>query len=201
MSSTPIFDSNMIPVPPRTESERDFKIIIQRIVGVVCFIVIFVAFLDIQLRGDRITMNEKKLFSTKDNYVNGSSDDNIFEINVLPTGAIKDLLKLRESVNSEVNNIWNYWQVDKYQKFLSTMHIPAISWQIQKMKFIKFIYDSLNVHSSEQKINFVIGFSGSSVTAGHDNRFNESYPFIFENSFGPILKLLNISLVVNKYYS
>ncbi|KAJ1408059.1 hypothetical protein B484DRAFT_201057 [Ochromonadaceae sp. CCMP2298] len=40
-------------------------------------------------------------------------------------------------------------------------------------------------------------FSGSSVTAGHDSYFNQSYPLIVQKHMGPILRTLGVQLVVH----
>jgi hypothetical protein len=39
-------------------------------------------------------------------------------------------------------------------------------------------------------------FGGSSVTAGHDNYYNQSYPYIILARMSPILKALGIEMVV-----
>jgi hypothetical protein len=40
-------------------------------------------------------------------------------------------------------------------------------------------------------------FGGSSVTAGHDNHFNQSYPLIFQKRMKPIFDKLEIELIVH----
>ena len=40
-------------------------------------------------------------------------------------------------------------------------------------------------------------FGGSSVTAGHDNYFNQSYPMIFKKRMAPIFEALGIDLIVH----
>ena len=42
----------------------------------------------------------------------------------------------------------------------------------------------------------MIVFGGSSVTAGHDNKYEQSYPEIASKRLKPIFQALNISLVV-----
>jgi hypothetical protein len=70
-----------------------------------------------------------------------------------------------------------YWDISQYPNFKSMMHIPDKSWNIQKAKFTKLILEAgtnraikLNTSYSNTlpfEPNFVVGFSGSSVTAGH----------------------------------
>ena len=43
---------------------------------------------------------------------------------------------------------------------------------------------------------FVVGFTGSSVTAGHDNYYNESYPSVFERMMAPIFAIAGLRLEV-----
>ena len=85
--------------------------------------------------------------------------------------------------------IWDTWDVSKYPSFLKTMHVPSRSYDLQVLKFQKLLLQS------EEK-SYVMGITGSSVTAGHDNYFNESYPVVIETALLPIFKLMNINLEV-----
>ena len=85
--------------------------------------------------------------------------------------------------------IWDTWDVSKYPNFLKTMHVPSRSYDLQVLKFQKLLLQS------EEK-SYVMGITGSSVTAGHDNYFNESYPVVIETALLPIFKLMNINLEV-----
>lgn len=70
-----------------------------------------------------------------------------------------------EAIATEIratkSRIHRNWDVDEYPLFLTTMNIPKKSWDIQRNKFIKLLLDS-DIENRE----FVVGFSGSSVTAG-----------------------------------
>lgn len=44
---------------------------------------------------------------------------------------------------------------------------------------------------------YLMVFSGSSVTAGHDNYFNQSYPMVFKRHMEDIFTKLGIKLIVN----
>jgi hypothetical protein len=44
---------------------------------------------------------------------------------------------------------------------------------------------------------YLMVFSGSSVTAGHDNYFNQSYPMVFKRHMEDIFTKLGIQLIVN----
>ena len=78
------------------------------------------------------------------------------------------------------------WNVPNYPNFLTMMHIPDLSWDLQKAKFVKLLLEANNNHvvstrfddtgNSTTKfidilnVSFVAGFSGSSVTAGHGTK-------------------------------
>lgn len=88
------------------------------------------------------------------------------------------------------NEIHNSWQIDKFPEFKKTVHIPKAEWETYKQKF-----QHLLTHASN-KTKFIIAFGGSSVTAGHDNYLNESYPAIVEKQLKPIFDLLGVQLSV-----
>ena len=76
-----------------------------------------------------------------------------------------------DSVLNEIGRlrsfIWDTWNVSNFPNFLKTMHVPTRSYDLQVLKFQKLLLQS---HDK----SFVMGITGSSVTAGHDNFFNES---------------------------
>ena len=49
---------------------------------------------------------------------------------------------------------------------------------------------------SNEKPHFVYVFGGSSVTAGHDNYYNQSYPKVFEKRLRPVFDALGVDLAV-----
>lgn len=97
---------------------------------------------------------------------------------------------LKEAVDVTIKRIWKDWDVDHYPLFLYYMHIPKSSWEIQKQKFISLLLEHKPIKT------YVVGFSGSSVTAGHDNFFNEAFPQIFYNNLVGIFKLAGVEMVV-----
>jgi len=46
---------------------------------------------------------------------------------------------------------------------------------------------------------YTVAFAGTSVTAGHDNWFNESYPLVYERALGPVLAAGGASLHVRNH--
>jgi len=100
--------------------------------------------------------------------------------------------KARTQLSIEKARIYDYWDLRNYPLFLDTVHIPPVSWNTYKHKFIDlFMRNKMNNSSS-----FVVAFTGSSVTAGHDNFFNESYPMVVERNLVPIFNKLGIHLEV-----
>ena len=69
--------------------------------------------------------------------------------------------------------------------FLTANNMGENTWDIMKYKF------ALKVLKKE---TFVMVFGGSSVTAAHDNYYNESYPAITQKRLSPILKVLGADL-------
>jgi hypothetical protein len=68
-------------------------------------------------------------------------------------------------VSQSKQNILNDWSVAHYPLFFSTMDIPISSWDSQKAKFVRLLLDTEYFH--QNNLSFVVGFSGSSVTAAH----------------------------------
>lgn len=93
----------------------------------------------------------------------------------------------KKLVSSKKDEIWKKWDVSNYPLFLTLIHIPSPSWELQKSKLIELIL---------RKDRFVVGFGGSSVTAGHDNYHHEAYPQVFYDTLDPLMKLLSITFVV-----
>lgn len=67
------------------------------------------------------------------------------------------------------------------------INIKDASWDIIKLKFLLKIL---------QQEPFIMVFGGSSVTAGHDNYYNQSYPFVFDRKLSRAFQLLGVELSV-----
>ena len=102
------------------------------------------------------------------------------------------------------SRIWTYWNVPTYPLFLGTMSIPKKSWEIQKLKFVRLLLErggGSGGGSGSTPYQFVVGFSGSSVTAGHDNYFSEAYPSVFYEALRPVFSALpgGVNLTVRNH--
>ena len=99
----------------------------------------------------------------------------------------KDAIALAQGV---LNLIRHRYELDGIgsQFFLTANNIGPHAWDVIKYKFAKKILD---------KDKYLMIFGGSSVTASHDNYYNQSYPAVVNRRLGPILKSLGVELLVH----
>ena len=76
------------------------------------------------------------------------------------------------------------------QFFLTANNIEAESFDILKYKF------AVKMLSPKPDEDYLMIFGGSSVTASHDNYYNQSYPFVFRDRMSNIFSKLGVDLVV-----
>eukprot|EP01033_Poteriospumella_lacustris_P007876 gene7876-5657_t len=69
--------------------------------------------------------------------------------------------------------------------------MPNYGWDLIKYKLAEKI---VRGNSDEQ---YLMIFGGTSVTAGHDNYYNQSYPFVFERRIKKAFEALGIKLLVH----
>jgi hypothetical protein len=101
---------------------------------------------------------------------------------------------LNESYNiaqSELLNIEKRWQISEFPAFLKSCSMRHSSWEYLKNKYKTHILNAA-IHGSD---TFVISFLGSSVTAGHDSQFSQSFPVLVGKSLHPIFEKLNVTLI------
>lgn len=109
----------------------------------------------------------------------------------LDAAAIASLNGAKSAALQTLNLIYQRYEFStpRIQFLLVAANMPNSAWNIMKYKTAtKFV---------NQKSTFKFIFGGSSVTAGHDNFFNESYPSIFEARVGNVFKSLGINLEVH----
>eukprot|EP01041_Mallomonas_annulata_P007212 gene7212-14708_t len=111
---------------------------------------------------------------------------------VLGQQVVDDRLHKARSLSEEaINLIHHRYEMGNktfFQLFQVSANMPSFAWDILKNKF------ALKILSQDSK--FLMIFGGSSVTAGHDNLLNQSYPFVIERYLSPIFKELGIELIV-----
>lgn len=104
-----------------------------------------------------------------------------------------DFVSIKQSISSLLSLIRSRYELDGInggQFFLSANNINPETWDMLKYKFAMKMLSTKNE-------TFLMVFGGSSVTAGHDSYYNQSYPTIVRKRLEPIMKHLNIDLVVN----
>ncbi len=113
---------------------------------------------------------------------------------------------------------FEFWHPKRYLFFLYSMNLPTWTWDILKYKLALKVLLPIGAQakaggagsnansrpstaasslSSNENKEFLYVFGGSSVTAGHDNWFNESYPMVFQRRLQPIYDALGVPLKVH----
>jgi hypothetical protein len=112
-------------------------------------------------------------------------------------------MKLSESLHSaflraeeQLGLMRSEWEIDKYPNFLKSCQMHKSSWEVLRLRFMERIISNAVL---ESKKPFVISFMGSSVTAGHDSLFSQSYPVVAEGLMKEVFAAANIELVVRNH--
>ena len=100
----------------------------------------------------------------------------------VPKGLIKKLLSL-------IYNRYEFGGPHGNKFFMTSNNISPETWDILKFK--------LATKMLTPGSKFLMTFSGSSVTAGHDNYYAQSYPYIFKKRMSEIFKGVGIELQVH----
>lgn len=105
-----------------------------------------------------------------------------------------DLEKGKQKLNELLDLIYNRYQLGDPEgdHFYSNQNIATNGWDIYKYRLAKKVLTPTN-----EDRRYLMIFGGSSVTAGHDNRFNSSYPLIVKKRLDPIFEALGLDLVVD----
>ena len=104
-----------------------------------------------------------------------------------------DKINESERLSTKImDEIYKMWEVDKYPNFLKSCWMPRHSWDKLTAKFelavLKAVVDHVHVE-------FIVSFTGSSVTAGHDSPFKMSFPILLDELLRPVFKPININFV------
>lgn len=98
-------------------------------------------------------------------------------------------LQMIKKVLSLIYNRYEFGGPNGNKFFMASNNIGPETWDILKMKIATKM---LTPNST-----FLMIFSGSSVTAGHDNYYAQSYPYIFKKRMEDIFKKIGIELIVH----
>jgi hypothetical protein len=91
-----------------------------------------------------------------------------------------------------LQQILTKWQINSFPNFLRSVAMTHTSWEVLKVKYQHKILSKL-LHP-ENEVKFVITFTGSSVTAGHDTDFNISFSELTGKVMAPAFEPFNIKL-------
>ena len=84
-----------------------------------------------------------------------------------------------------LQRILEEWDVKNYPNFLRSVGMTRISWEVMKLKFKHKILSNALGKESEDTKKFVLAWMGSSVTAGHDTVFNETFTVLTGQIMSP----------------
>jgi hypothetical protein len=105
----------------------------------------------------------------------------------LETGLQKALQLLDKTVNL-IYQRFEFHNWHQYQFFLGSSNMPSYGWDLIKYRVAKKVLQGAQ--------SYVMIFGGSSVTAGHDNYYNQSYPFVYERRMKEAFAAMGIKLEV-----
>ena len=104
------------------------------------------------------------------------------------------LSSAKEAAIKSLNLMHQRWEFGspRLQFLLIAANMGKDAWDIIKYKVAKKFVHSL-LHKQTQ---FLMIFGGSSVAAGHDNYYNQSFPFVCERRLKAVFDFLRIPLLV-----
>jgi hypothetical protein len=103
------------------------------------------------------------------------------------------LSKAELEIDVVLHNISHEWDVTRYPNFLKSLGMQASSWEMLTSRFTKKILNAFGMGTQ----NFTICFMGSSVTAGHDSYFSQSFPVVAQGLMMTSFTHSKINLVVH----
>ena len=108
---------------------------------------------------------------------------------------ITKLKGAQKSTNQQLRSIHREWDIDNYPSFLMSCGMSHMAWNELVLKFVESIVES-NTNANANASSFIISYTGTSITAGHDSYFNQSYPRIVNEYMQPAFVAAGIPLVV-----
>ena len=95
-----------------------------------------------------------------------------------------------------LQQLFSRWKIAEFPSFLRSVAMSQTSWEVLKVKYQLKILKALSEGSTEKKEKFVISFMGSSVTAGHDTKFDITFSELTRSVMTPAFKAAGIELEV-----
>jgi hypothetical protein len=104
---------------------------------------------------------------------------------------LQQLQKSKVITDNTLKKIHDRWQISKYPNFLKSAAMTHTSWEVLKIKFQNKILNSIK----SKNVKFVASFLGSSVTAGHDTPFNQTFTELMSGLLSPSFTPFDINFV------
>jgi hypothetical protein len=101
---------------------------------------------------------------------------------------------LRESDRravAAIQSIEKEWSLQQFPIFLESVKMGNRGWEMMKNRFELKILEGLRNGRSD----FLAGFLGSSVTAGHDSPFSQSFSVLIEDIMNSTTSALNVNFI------
>eukprot|EP01039_Chlorochromonas_danica_P002031 gene2031-2214_t len=106
------------------------------------------------------------------------------------------------AIKAKISEISHTWQIPSYPLFLRTCSMHKTSVEFMKWKYMKKILLAYNHQqqnkskdmADHQKEKFVISFTGSSVSAGHDSPFNLTMTPVVQELLTNVFSKLDLDL-------
>ena len=108
---------------------------------------------------------------------------------------------IKEVTERTLQELHQRWSISDFPNFLRSVSMSQTSWEVLKVKYQVKILKALSqgVSSNEnkpKKEKFVVSFMGSSVTAGHDTKFNITFSELTRSVMKPAFDAAGIQLEV-----
>lgn len=103
---------------------------------------------------------------------------------------LKNLLKGKEKATQTLHHLLKEWDVKNYPNFLESGGLSDSSWTLMKLKLQQKI---LSKALLDTPVNWIVSFTGSSVTAGRDSPVNKSVVAVSGQIMQPVFAEVGIT--------
>jgi hypothetical protein len=104
-------------------------------------------------------------------------------------------LEMIQKVSNLIYQRFEFQDYNRFQFFIGSSNFPSDAWDLIKYKVAQRVL--LFQSGKTQNASYLMTFGGSSVTAGHDNYYQDAYPFVFERRMNDIFHELGMKLLVH----
>ena len=96
-----------------------------------------------------------------------------------------------EVANATLSDLANEWQLSSFPMLLKSCYMTSAAYDALVLRFQKKVLLAETLLPQR----FIISFTGSSVTAGHDSQFSQSFPVLVGALMKPAMSEANVELV------